>query len=414
MAKLFNLARMSTATTGTGTLTLGAPISGFLSFAAAGAVDGDTLAYAISDGANSEIGTGVYTAAGTTLTRVVTTSTNSNTAISLSGSAQVFITPRSADLLNPANNLSDVVAVATARTNLGLGTAALRADTDYARSDTVQSLTATQQKQIRSNAGVNDINLVINGDFRVNQRVYGSGGTLASGAYGHDRWKGGAAGGDYSFVQAASSTLISVAANKTLIQVIEDKNVIGGSYVLSWTGSCQARVGLNSATPSGSYANSPVLITGQTAGTTMSVEFGNGAAAGTLNSVKLEPGAAATPFIMRSFLEELALCKRYYRKSYAYATAPGGAVSAAGVEIYLPTAGTGIFYHPIRFDDVEMFTTPTVTLYDLAGTSGTVTKGANGKTAAVLDGSAKGFVGGTNDATSSANLFFHYTASAEL
>lgn len=105
MAKLYNLARMSTPTTGTGTITLGSPISGFLSFAAAGVSDGETISYGISDGANSEKSEGVYTASGTTLTRVVKTSTNSNTAINLSGSAQVFITPGKEDIanLNEAN-----------------------------------------------------------------------------------------------------------------------------------------------------------------------------------------------------------------------------------------------------------------------------------------------------------------------
>jgi len=93
MAKLYNLARMTTATTGTGTITLGSAVSGYLSFAAAGVQNGDTVTYAIKDGSNSEIGEGVYTASGTTLTRSVIKSTNSDTAINLSGSAEVFVTP---------------------------------------------------------------------------------------------------------------------------------------------------------------------------------------------------------------------------------------------------------------------------------------------------------------------------------
>lgn len=97
MGVLYNLARMTTATTGTGTITLGSAVSGYLTFAQAGASSGDVVSYAINDGANSEIGTGTYTTSGTTLTRTVTKSTNSNTAISLSGSAQVFITARAED-----------------------------------------------------------------------------------------------------------------------------------------------------------------------------------------------------------------------------------------------------------------------------------------------------------------------------
>lgn len=96
--KLYDLARMTTATTGTGTITLGSAVSGYLSFAGAGATNGEVLSYAIKDGSSSEIGSGTYTSAGTTLTRTVTKSTNSNTAISLSGTAEVFITPRAEDL----------------------------------------------------------------------------------------------------------------------------------------------------------------------------------------------------------------------------------------------------------------------------------------------------------------------------
>lgn len=91
MAQLYNLARMTTFTVGTGTISLQAAASGYLSFAAAGIVNGDTVSYGIIDGTSSEVGRGVYTSAGTTLTRSVLLSTNSNNAISLSGSAEVFI-----------------------------------------------------------------------------------------------------------------------------------------------------------------------------------------------------------------------------------------------------------------------------------------------------------------------------------
>jgi hypothetical protein len=97
--KLYNIARMNTAATGTGSpITLSTAATGFLSFVAAGVADGDTVTYAIEDGANREIGRGVYTAIGTLLSRIVLKSTNGNAPISLSGTAQVFITLAAEDM----------------------------------------------------------------------------------------------------------------------------------------------------------------------------------------------------------------------------------------------------------------------------------------------------------------------------
>ena len=94
----YNLAQMTTSTVGTGTITLSSAVTGYLTFAQAGVTDGATVSYGIVDGNNREVGTGVYTAGGTTLTRNVISSTNSNNKISLSGNAQVYLTPNNADL----------------------------------------------------------------------------------------------------------------------------------------------------------------------------------------------------------------------------------------------------------------------------------------------------------------------------
>lgn len=99
-ARLVNQARMNTNTVGTGTLTLTTAVAPFNTFATAGVLDGNTIAYSIIDGtANSEKGWGVYSSAGPTLTRNVITSTNGNAAIALSGTAQVFIDPSLWDLI---------------------------------------------------------------------------------------------------------------------------------------------------------------------------------------------------------------------------------------------------------------------------------------------------------------------------
>jgi hypothetical protein len=99
MAKLVNRAKMDTSTTGTGTLTLGSAEAGYMSFADAGVSDGDVVQYVIEDDNDAwEIGTGTYTASGTTLTRTVTQSSNSDAAINLSGVASVFISAIQADV----------------------------------------------------------------------------------------------------------------------------------------------------------------------------------------------------------------------------------------------------------------------------------------------------------------------------
>jgi hypothetical protein len=91
MTKLVNRAKMTTATTGTGTLTLGSAVDGFQTFANAGVADADVVRYVIEDGDAWEIGSGTYTATGTTLTRTVAESSNADSALNLTGEAVVYV-----------------------------------------------------------------------------------------------------------------------------------------------------------------------------------------------------------------------------------------------------------------------------------------------------------------------------------
>jgi len=81
----------TTTTTGTGTVTLAGASTGFQSFAAIG--NGNTTYYAITSGNDYEVGLGTYTASGTTLSRTtILESSNSGSAITLSGTSDVFCT----------------------------------------------------------------------------------------------------------------------------------------------------------------------------------------------------------------------------------------------------------------------------------------------------------------------------------
>jgi hypothetical protein len=81
----------TTTTTGTGTVTLAGASTGFQSFAAIG--NGNTTYYAITSGNDYEVGLGTYTSSGTTLSRTtILESSNSGSAITLSGTSDVFCT----------------------------------------------------------------------------------------------------------------------------------------------------------------------------------------------------------------------------------------------------------------------------------------------------------------------------------
>lgn len=142
-------------------------------------------------------------------------------------------------------------------------------------------------------------NVIINGNFGINQRGVSGTVTLAAGAYGHDRWKAGASGCTYTFATTNNVTTLTISAG-SLIQVIEGLNLYSGTYTLSWTGTAQGKIG------AGSYAGSGV--TGAAVGgTNLNIEFNTG----TVSLVQFEQGSVATPFERRPYGTELQLAQRY-------------------------------------------------------------------------------------------------------
>ncbi|PCJ24140.1 MAG: hypothetical protein COA96_10365 [SAR86 cluster bacterium] len=89
MPLLFDRVQVTTATTGTGTITLGAAVTGFQTYADGGASNADIVRYVIQDGDSWEIGEGTYTSSGLTLSRTLSSS-STGALLNLSGSAVVF------------------------------------------------------------------------------------------------------------------------------------------------------------------------------------------------------------------------------------------------------------------------------------------------------------------------------------
>ena len=90
-----------------------------------------------------------------------------------------------------------------------------------------------------------------------------------------------------------------------------------------------------------------------------------------ITGVQLEVGSVATPFEHISYGESLALCQRYYTKSYGQGVNPGtatidGSVGRHGVA---GTGTTGEMFTSTVFK-VEMRGIPTVLAYDMSGNSG--------------------------------------------
>ena len=143
-----------------------------------------------------------------------------------------------------------------------------------------------------------------------------------------------------------------------------------------------------------------------------------------VTGVQLEIGSQATPFARAggSIGGELALCQRYFQKSYPQGTAPGTNTTLAGsVSSGITTCGIGGNWNGIRFP-VVMRTAPTVTTYSY--TSSTVSTISN--SAGTDQGSGSGTPAGAGDSgfliyngngstISTVNgTIIHYKAEAEL
>lgn len=146
----------------------------------------------------------------------------------------------------------------------------------------------------------------------------------------------------------------------------------------------------------------------------------NGAVFG-LSLVQLEEGQLVTPFERRQRTTELALCSRYYQKSFLTGTAVANnaGIPGANAANQLVGASTATALPGVRFP-VEMRATPTVVLYNPSAANSQIrntTAGSDWTLSASSNVSAKAFeLGGTTPGGSSASQVasVHWSADAEL
>lgn len=185
---------------------------------------------------------------------------------------------------------------------------------------------------------ISNPNLLINPDFKINQRGATSGSAITqSQGYIVDRWR--IMDGDYS-VNTNSITL-----NGTLVQTLEHS--IGSDFTASvFTSSGTATAAYDDSTREFTIVSSGAVITG----------------------AKLETGSDATPFVTPDPVEELRKCQRYYR-----------IITNTIIQPYLYHTNLLSYFIPIK--DMRDNVTPTV---EISGTvndfSGIVIYSFNGGT----------------------------------
>lgn len=198
-------------------------------------------------------------------------------------------------------------------------------------SQNVLDITTLEQRQFVKNA-------IINGNFGVNQRQKSGTVILSAGQYGHDRWKAGASGCTYTFATTENVTVITITAG-SLIQVIEGLNLETGTYILSWVGSSQGKIGAGSFSDTG--------VTGSvTGGTNLSIEFGTG----TISKVRFNKGTTAIEWQTEAYDDVLRQCQRYYQRygdpssSSLLQTLANAGYATSSTVVYIPI----IFQTPMR------------------------------------------------------------------
>jgi hypothetical protein len=189
------------------------------------------------------------------------------------------------------------------------------------------------------------------------------------------------------------------------LPLVISTNIAAGASNLSITGTSSATVATNATQGEVQISWFPI----GTAGADDSI---------TLDQICLVAGAVVQSFEDLPFDESLLLCKKFYRKSFPYGTAPvqnGGLAGA--ISVVSQAAASFGFY--VQFEPVEMFATASFTSYSPSGATANWVNNTVGTSsvAATFDTngpSAKGVLINGAVTSASVTLFLHYSADAGI
>ena len=161
-------------------------------------------------------------------------------------------------------------------------------------------------------------NLIINGSGRINQVGYSSGtATSTDNEFALDQWFVRLTGQNLTFTGTDAGRTMTAPAGG-VSQVIDGANIVGGTYVINWTGTATCTVDGTSRGKGDTFT--------LTANTNAVVRF----TGGTFTDVQIELGTVATAFERMKSGQELLSCQRYYTFGFGVGGALYSPISAAG------------------------------------------------------------------------------------
>ena len=309
-------------------------------------------------------------------------------------------------------------------------------------------------------------NRIINGGMAVDQRNVGAALTTTGGAsplaFSCDRWQVRSTNANasvqqvntnniYRMVFTGAASITAVAAQQS-IEAVNCADMAGKTVTLSVAAKSTSLTTLtleayyaNTTNTFGTWASPTVTSIGTQAVTISATEsvvswtFAVPAAATTglqiritggallaaqtltIGNVQLEIGSVATTFEQRPIGLELALCQRYYNKTFSDGTAPAQSGPASGAILVYMVAATGYYGVFYRFPITMRAIPTTVSTYSVVGgTSGYWRNGGNDTSSqpSVAGQSTSGIYISLNNSVSNTWLadvyYIHVTAEAEL